>query len=213
MITPKMDAYYENIRTKKRQEYAMLNRQTLVYPELIFLGDSITEWFPIDRLLKLNKIWVNRGIAASNSQHLLDHLAIHIFGNSVTDVVLLIGTNDLGYGRSSEAITATVRELLLAIKEDQPLVTIHLLEVLPVNESQNFHHTVDVRTNVAIRALNQAYASLAEELSWVELVPTYAAFLDQDGQLAQNLTKDGLHLSEQGYHLLADLLAPVVGLG
>lgn len=211
MITPKMDAYYEKIRANKRQEYTMLNRQTLVYPELIFLGDSITEWFPIDRLLRLNKIWVNRGIAASNSQHLLEHLDVHVFGNSVTDLVLLIGTNDLGYGRSIEAIAHTVRQLLEAIKAEHPLVTVHLLEVLPVHEAPNFQHTVDGRTNAMIRALNRVYADLADELMWVNLVQTHAAFLDDDGQLAQDLTKDGLHLSDQGYQLLADLLAPVLG--
>lgn len=206
MITPKMEQYYEKLREGKRQDYRLLNRQTLVYPELIFLGDSITEWFPIDQLLVTTKVWANRGIAASNSQHVLDHLDSLVFGQSLTDLVLLIGTNDIGYDLPAEQTLDNVRAIIEQVKADYPLVTVHLLEILPVNEDKVYQATVDNRTNQAIRALNAAYADLADSLSGVTLVETYEHFLDADGMLARDLTKDGLHLSEAGYAKLAELV-------
>lgn len=206
MITPKMEQYYEKLREGKRQDYRLLNRQTLVYPELIFLGDSITEWFPIDQLLVTTKVWTNRGIAASNSQHVLDHLDSLVFGQSLTDLVLLIGTNDIGYDLPAEQTLDNVRAIIEQVKADYPLVTVHLLEILPVNEDKVYQATVDNRTNQAIRALNAAYADLADSLSGVTLVETYEHFLDADGMLARDLTKDGLHLSEAGYAKLAELV-------
>lgn len=210
MITPKMDQYYEKIRDKKRQDYRRLNHQTLVYPELIFIGDSITEWFPIERLMNIKRAWVNRGSAASNSQHLLDHLAVHVFGSAVRQVVLLIGTNDIGYDLPREKTLANVREMIGQIRADYPLATVYLLEVLPVNEDKVYHHTVDNRTNQAIQDLNKGYAALADDLAGVELVNTYHSFLNEAGQLAPDLTKDGLHLSEAGYVLLAEILQQVI---
>lgn len=210
MITPKMEQYYEKLREKKRQEYRQLNHQTLVCPELIFLGDSITEWFPIDRLLAPTSLWANRGIAASNSQHLLDHLPVHIFGPSVRQVVLLIGTNDIGYDLPLEQTLANVRAIIEEIKADYPMATVYLLEVLPVNEDKSYQAAVDNRTNQAIQTMNTAYAQLAEDFLNVELVETYSAFLDASGQLDKAFTKDGLHLSETGYEKLAELVKAVL---
>lgn len=210
MISPKVDAYYEKLREGRRQAYRRQNAQTLVYPELIFVGDSITEWFDVEKWLTLRSSWANRGIAASNSQHVLDHVDVLVFGASVREVVLLIGTNDLGYSLPLAQTIDNVRQLIETIKADYPPVTIHLLEVLPVNESSQFAETVDVRTNANIQALNQAYADLADQYPFVNLVPTYQAFLDDQGQLAVELTKDGLHLSEQGYEVFAGILGEVV---
>lgn len=206
MISPQEDAYYEKIRQQKRQAYAQLNRQCLTYPELIFLGDSIMEWFPIDQLLDIKQVWVNRGLAAATSQHLLDHLDNHVFGTLVTAVVLLIGTNDLGYGRSLADIVASVRALIEAIQADQPLATIHLLEVLPVNEGASYTQVVRNRKNQAIQALNQAYADLADDLFGVQLLACNQVFSDENGQLDQDLTTDGLHLSPAGYAVLAEAI-------
>lgn len=210
MISPQMENYYEKLRAGKRQEYGLLNRQTLVDPELIFVGDSITEWFPIERLLAPEKNWVNRGIAAYNSQHLREHLPVHIFGHSLTDVILLIGTNDIGYEFPLEKTVANIRAIIEAILSDYPLVTIHLLEILPVNEEAPYQQTVDNRTNHLIKERNQAYQNLATDYPQVQLVRTFQEFLDAKGQLAAHLTKDGLHLSEAGYDKLADLVAPVI---
>lgn len=210
MITPQLDSYYEKLRAAKRQEYRQLNRQTLPYPQLVFLGDSITEWFPIDRLLSPRQPYANRGIAASNSQHLLDHLPVHLFGGSIMAVVLLIGTNDIGYDLPLETTLANVGEIAEQIAQDYPLATLYLLEILPVNQAPHYHQTVANRTNQAIQTLNRAYADLADHYPHVQLVPTYDQFLDSSGQLADQLTKDGLHLSEPGYEKLAAIVKKII---
>lgn len=206
--TPQEERYYEQLRIKTRAKYRQLNRESLVYPEIIFIGDSITEFFQVNQLLSTNRVLANRGISASRTDHILEHLDCHLFGTMVRQIILLIGVNDLGYGIAEEDIVANVRKLIASIKEDYPMVHISLLEILPINESEKYCQTTGLRTNQAINQLNTAYAHLTHEFQMVDLVVINTFFQDKKGQLAEDYTTDGLHLTAVGYELLAQLVLP-----
>lgn len=210
MISPQQDAYYEKLRSARREAYRHENRQTLVYPQLIFIGDSITEWFPIAAKMQPTKPWANRGIAASNSQHIADHLDVHLFGSMATDIVLLLGTNDIGYALPLQQTLNNLTTIIDEVRSTYPLATLHLLELLPVNEAEQYQAVVSPRTNAQIAQLNRAYAQLSQDYPNVQLVSTYEKFLDDKGQLASHLTKDGLHLSDSGYDCLAAILKWII---
>lgn len=210
MITPQQEVYYEKLRSARREAYRRDNRQTLVYPDLIFIGDSITEWFPIEEKLQPRKTWLNRGIAASNSQHIVDHLDAHLVGNVASHIILLLGTNDIGYNLPLQQTLANLTTLIEEVEAGYPFATLYLLELLPVNEAEQYREAVDNRTNAQLAQLNQAYAQLADAYPQVQLVPTYARFLNHQGQLAEHLTKDGLHLSDAGYDCFADIIRPLL---
>lgn len=206
--TPQEERYYEHLRQKRRSLFSELNQKDDEQAEIIFIGDSITEFFPITKYLKTNTSMANRGIAASRTDHILEHISLHVYGNRLRQVILLIGVNDLGYGIAHETTLQNVRQIIDRILDDYPFIKITLLELLPVSQDEKYAKTVGLRTNDAILALNDAYATIANTYFNVELVPLYKAFLDDQQQLAERWTLDGLHLSQEGYQQLAKHIAP-----
>ena len=186
--------------------YRELNQAPLKEPGLIFIGDSIVEYFPIHELLQSPKHMVNRGVRGYKTDLLRKHLDAHVFGKAVDQIFLLIGTNDTGKEIPQKETLDNVEAVLQAIMRAFPLTHINLISVLPVSQEERYKQKVYVRTNEKIQALNQAYHELAQAYHQVSYVDVYSSLLDEVGQLAEAYTTDGLHLSVAGYRILAQAL-------
>lgn len=192
----------EKIQTKYRE----LNQISVIEPDIIFIGDSIIEYYPLQELLGTTKTIVNRGIRGYQTGLLLDNLDAHLYGDAVDQIVILIGTNDIGKDiRMSQTLT-NLESVIQTISRDYPLSQIKLVSILPVNEGEDFKQTVYIRTNEKIMAWNRAYQYLASAYMQVEFVPVFENLLDQKGQLKSDFTTDGLHLSVSGYQALSSTL-------
>lgn len=192
----------EKIQTKYRE----LNQISVIEPDIIFIGDSIVEYFPLQELLGTTKTIVNRGIRGYQTGLLLDNLDAHLYGDAVDQIVLLIGTNDIGKDIPMSQALTNLESVIQTISRDYPLSQIKLVSILPVNEGEDFKQTVYIRTNEKIKAWNQAYQGLASAYMQVEFVPVFENLLDQKGQLKSDFTTDGLHLSVSGYQALSSTL-------
>ena len=192
----------EKIQTKYRE----LNQISVIEPDIIFIGDSIIEYYPLQELLGTSKTIVNRGIRGYQTGLLLDNLDAHLYGGAVDQIVLLIGTNDIGKDVPMNEALNNLESVIQSISRDYPLSQIKLVSILPVNESTDFKQTVYIRTNEKIKAWNQAYQDLASAYMQVEFVPVFENLLDQEGQLKSDYTTDGLHLSVAGYQALSNIL-------
>lgn len=76
------------------EKYDALNK-LVKQPNIVFAGDSITEYFPIHEMLISNFPLYNRGVHGINSLQLLEHLYTQVLDLRPSKVVLLIGVNDL----------------------------------------------------------------------------------------------------------------------
>lgn len=201
-MLPQLTKEQENIL----MTYRKLNQAPLKEPGLIFLGDSIVEYFPIHELLQSPKYMVNRGVRGYRTELLRTHLDAHVFGTELEQIFLLIGTNDIGKEIPQKETLDNVEAVLQAIMRDFPLTKINLISVLPVSQEERYKQKVSIRSNEKIRALNQAYQELAQAYHQVSYVDVYSSLLDEVGQLAEAYTTDGLHLSVAGYRILAQAL-------
>lgn len=192
----------EKIQTKYRE----LNKISVIEPDIIFIGDSIVEYFPLQELLGTSKAIVNRGIRGYQTGLLLDNLDAHLYGDAVDQIVILIGTNDIGKDIPMSQTLPNLESVIQTISRDYPLSQIKLVSILPVNEGEDFKQTVYIRTNEKIKAWNQAYQDLASAYMQVEYIPVFDSFLDEAGQLKPTYTTDGLHLSVAGYQVLSNEL-------
>ena len=192
----------EKIQTKYRE----LNQISVIEPDIIFIGDSIVEYYPLQELLGTTKTIVNRGIRGYQTGLLLDNLDAHLYGDAVDQIVLLIGTNDIGKDIPMSQALTNLESVIQSISRDYPLSQIKLVSILPVNESTDFKQTVYIRTNEKIKAWNQAYQDLSSAYMQVEFVSVFENLLDQEGQLKEDYTTDGLHLSVSGYQALSNTL-------
>ena len=187
-------------------KYRELNQISVIEPDIIFIGDSIIEYYPLQELLGTSKTIVNRGIRGYQTGLLQENLDAHLYGDAVDQIVLLIGTNDIGKDVPINEALNNLESVIQTISRDYPLSQIKLVSILPVNEGENFKQTVYIRTNEKIKAWNQAYQDLASVYMQVEFVPVFENLLDQEGQLKADYTTDGLHLSVAGYQALSNTL-------
>ena len=192
----------EKIQTKYRE----LNQISVIEPDIIFIGDSIIEYYPLQELLGTSKTIVNRGIRGYQTGLLRENLDAHLYGDAVDQIVLLIGTNDIGKDVPMNETLNNLESVIQTISRDYPLSQIKLVSILPVNESTDFKQTVYIRTNEKIKMWNQAYQDLATSYMQVEYIPVFDSLLDEAGQLKPTYTTDGLHLSVAGYQVLSNVL-------
>ena len=192
----------EKIQTKYRE----LNQISVIEPNIIFIGDSIIEYYPLQELLGTSKIIVNRGIRGYQTGLLRENLDAHLYGDAVDQIVLLIGTNDIGKDVPMNETLNNLESVIQTISRDYPLSQIKLVSILPVHQGEEYKQTVYIRTNEKINAWNQAYQDLASAYMQVEFVPVFENLLDQEGQLKADYTTDGLHLSVAGYQALSNTL-------
>lgn len=193
-------------QAKMQEKYRELNQVSVKEPDIIFIGDSIVEYYPLQELLQTNKVLINRGIRGYKTDLLLDNLDAHLFGSALDKVFILIGTNDIGKEMPQPETLANLEAVIQEISRDYPLAQIQLLSVLPVNEGEEYKGTVYLRTNGKIQDLNQAYRQLANAYMNVQFIDLYDAFLDEGGQLRPDYTTDGLHLTIAGYAALSKAL-------
>ena len=192
----------EKIQTK----YRHLNQVSVVEPDILFIGDSIVEYYPLQELFGTSKTIVNRGIRGYQTGLLLENLDAHLYGGAVDKIVLLMGTNDIGKDVPVNETLNNLETIIQSIVRDYPLTEIKLLSILPVNEGEEYRQTVYIRTNEKIQEWNQDYQDLASAYMQVEFVPVFDRLTDQAGQLKKDYTTDGLHLSVTGYQVLTKAL-------
>lgn len=192
----------EKIQTKYRE----LNRVSVLEPDIIFIGDSIVEYYPLQELFGTAKTIVNRGIRGYQTGLLLDNLDAHLYGDAVDQIVLLIGTNDIGKDVPMNEALDNLERVIQSIVRNYPLSQIKLVSILPVNEGEEYKQTVYIRTNEKIQNWNQAFETLASAYMQVDFVPIYDSLTDSEGQLKKEYTTDGLHLSIAGYQILTKVL-------
>ncbi|MEZ7650653.1 1-alkyl-2-acetylglycerophosphocholine esterase [Streptococcus oralis subsp. oralis] len=193
-------------QAKIQTKYRELNQISLLEPDMIFIGDSIVEYYPLQELLGTVKTIVNRGIRGYQTRLLLENLDAHLYGDAVDQIVLLIGTNDIGKDILMNEALDNLEGVIQSLNRDYPLSQIKLVSILPVNEGEEYKQTVYIRTNEKIREWNQAYEALASAYMQVDFVPIYDSLTDSEGQLQSTYTTDGLHLSVAGYQALSDAL-------
>ena len=193
-------------QAKIQTKYRELNQISVLEPDIIFIGDSIVEYYPFQELLGTAKTIVNRGIRGYQTRLLLENLDAHLYGDAVDQIVLLIGTNDIGKDIPMNDALDDLERVIQSLNRDYPLSQIKLVSILPVNEGEKYKQTVYIRTNEKIRKWNQAYEALVSAYMQVDFLPIYDSLTDSEGQLKSAYTTDGLHLSVAGYQALSDTL-------
>lgn len=196
---------YDLVKTTKQENYLFLNENYAKHGQTVLFGDSITEIFNSYELFydfsqKSGQAVYNRGISGDTSDRLLWRLKTNALNIEPRNLVILIGTNDLGLGVPIEAIVRNIGEILRITAQTLPNTNIVLQGVYPVNKymSLTAAKMVGRRKNKDIRALNEQLQALAlnNGVFYLDLTDTLA---DKKGRLAKEFCYDGLHLNAHGF--------------
>jgi GDSL-like Lipase/Acylhydrolase family len=131
---------------------------------------------------------------------------------AVSLVIILAGTNDIGYGYSAHEIAQNVIALHRTCL-DQCGVARTLCIAVPPSAYQAIHAPAAALVRDVNRELQQACCQSQEEQQQKHRTTTFMAFpfkYDSRKTTETNWCADGLHFSVRGYQSLGESLAPVV---
>jgi lysophospholipase L1-like esterase len=170
-------------------------RPELAPPEVMMLGDSITEAGPWQALFPKTRI-VNRGVSGYTTYDLLREIKATV-ALRPAKVFLMIGINDL---LRRATVEQTFKQYTLIVDELQKnKITVVMQATLECSRPQCGSAVESVRS---LNQKLQAFA-VARNIQWLDLNPGLAN--DEQGLLPK-YTWDGLHLSKPAYLSWAERL-------
>lgn len=174
---------------------------------IVFLGDSITEYYPIDEIYDDLPI-IKSGVAGYKTTDLLSRLDKMVYQYNPTSVYILIGTNDLMKVKEEdkEKTVNNIKKIVKKIKENRSKTKIYIESIIPINEKvDKKRYMVGGRDNEAIKDVNNRLKEYCEEKNYT-YIDMYSELEDEDGRFSSKYTDDGLHPNNLGYAKMTKVL-------
>jgi lysophospholipase L1-like esterase len=168
--------------------------------DIVFLGDSLTESFDLQKHFGRNDLR-NRGMSGNLTDHVLYRLE-EITNAKPAKVFLMIGINDIYQGDEPGHVLANIEKIINEFLEKSTVTRLFVQSILPVNRHKLFFES---SVNAKIYQINLQLKSICEirKLTFIDIHPD---FLNDEGEMDEKFTYDGVHLIEDGYILWAELV-------
>lgn len=203
---------YNREMASKKNNYTFLNKKYAIANQTILLGDSITDFFNWYELFydfskTSGQAVYNRGISGDTTDRLLERLQENVLSIKPRNIVLLIGTNDIGRGLPLSLSVENMENIIKMTKDSCPDVNFIIEAVYPVNEKMR--DRFEKRSNKKINEMNKEFVKLCEKYDcmWLDFTDE---LMDNSGNLKQEYTFDGLHINAHAYEIIAKHVIPLL---
>lgn len=207
----KITEYNREQRTK-RENYRILNEEFALKNQTVILGDSITDFFNWYELFydfskNSGQAVYNRGISGDTTDRLLERLYENVLNIEPKNIVLLIGTNDIGRGLPLSMSVENVSKVIEESKKVCPDINFILQAVYPIN--RGMRDKFEKRSNKKIDLMNKEFIKLSEKYNcvWFDITDKLK---DETENLKKEYTFDGLHLNVNAYKIVAENVIPLL---
>ena len=172
------------------------DNKTLGEVDVAFLGDSLTDGYPIQDWYPQYKV-VNRGIGADSTWGLEERLDCSAYDVNPKVIVLLIGINNL------DTMLQNYERIVQKIKQNLPNTKIIIESLTPESGDFAFRNPQAISNNVKVKNIAQR--------NGCTFVDMYTQLLDPNtNELKLEYTIEGLHFTPQGYEKITGVLTPVI---
>lgn len=200
--------YYFKTHPKiKIKTKTVIKKEYKVPENIVFLGDSITNYYDLKKYYPDNNI-VNSGICGNTTGDILNDMEERVYQYNPSKVFLLIGINDLAYKSTPDEIIENTEKIVEAIQEKRPQAEILVESVYPTNNSDDskiYHDLIKNRDNEDVEKINEGLKKYCEDKK-IKYIDLHSKLVDEDGNLKLEYTKEGLHISEEGYEVITEEL-------
>lgn len=197
---------YNAEKNNKKDNYNLLNSKYCISAQTVIAGDSITEIINMelfhDYIKKSGKLVYNRGISGDTSNKLLERFDENVLALKPSNLVLLIGTNDLTLTSNVDFVFSNIEKIVDKAKASDAEMNIILQSVYPVTYKNK-------RKNKLIITLNERLKKMCIDKS-IKYVDVYSLMLDSNGGLDSKYTYDGLHPNAQGFEIAVSKIIPLL---
>lgn len=214
-----LEAFMEEMGQREKalkvERYRRLNK--LAKPgQILFVGSSLMEQFPIQELLldlDLPYTVYNRGIGGFTTQELSQVLDVCVYDLKPSHVFINIGTNDMNTADYTlDSLLERYEKILRSIQEHLPQAKITLLAYYPLCEpvmakDPHMKNILQFRNNHTICKANEGVKSLAAKVG-ASFVDCNAGITDENGNLKEEYTIEGMHIYGNGYAQILQALLP-----
>lgn len=201
----------QNHYSKRIEEF---KNEPLEFGDIVFIGNSITEGGS-DWNKKFGMAHIrNRGIAGDVTDGTLKRLDEIVYFKPKA-VLILIGINDLFSLHHEEDNRGLKYDKVVPSPE---YVGKNILKIAKIIHSKSPKTKIYVRTLLPARKeylkkdilLVNNMIKKNEAKGYYEVIDIYAQFVDSNGELIKELTKDGVHLNNNGYEKWVNFEKPII---
>jgi acyl-CoA thioesterase I len=206
-----------------------LKRQPFDANRVVFLGDSITDFWKLDEYFP-GKPYVNRGISGQTTPQMLVRMYPDVINLKAAAMVLLAGINDVS--RNTGPSTAEmIEQNVMAMTElaQHHGIKVILCSLLPISDYPYLKQqserqpaaTGPGRGPFPRIKMTEGHppADILKLNAWLKdysarvnaiYADYFAAFVDEKGWLKDGYSADGLHPNAEGYKIMAPIAAAAI---
>ena len=184
-------------RASKIATYTSQNEQYNDYEvDVVFLGDSLTDGYDLEKYYPQYTV-LNRGIGGDTTFGLEERLQVSLYDTKPKVAVMLIGANNF------KTMFDNYERILQGIKTNVPNTEVIILSLTSMSGEWGKNNQLAAYNNVKIKMLAEKYS-----FSFVDL---YSALLNlETGEIYDDYTTDGGHLTPKGYTVVTARITPAI---
>ena len=189
--------------------FAQVNRNLTVEPEVVFMGNSITEgWFNYHPDFFKKNNFACRGIGGQTSSEMLVRFRQDVIELHPRVVAILAGTNDIAMNNGYIALENTFQNIVSMCE----LAKFNGIKVLlcSVTPAAYFNWRPQVEPAKIIPKLNKMLREYAEATEGVEWVDYFPPMVGEDKAMRAEYSPEGSHPNGEGYKVMERIVVPAI---
>jgi len=173
---------------------------------IVFLGDSITSSYNLEYYFPDLTV-INSGVWGDRTDNAHARLESDVYAHKPKKIFILLGINDMGYGRANDDIAERIETLISDIGENCPYSKIYLISVYPLNISDfdTWYPPMSENINSVVDDLNEKLIVLADKLD-IRYLDIASHLKNDNNELKKIYTVEGLHLTDTAYEVISEVL-------
>ena len=169
---------------------------------VIFMGNSITEFWKVSDSVYFSKNYISRGISGQTTPQMLVRFREDVINLKPAVVVILAGINDIAQNTGPEKLEDVFGNIVSMVQLAQVShIKVVMSSVLPAN---HFPWRPSIDPTEKVIQLNKMIKDYAEQ-NHIVYLDYYSAMVDDQRGLPKNLSNDGVHPTIAGYKIMEPL--------
>ena len=183
-------------------------RKYHINADIAFIGDSLTQRGDFSPYFPDLDVY-NLGIGGDSIEGVSSRITM-IDAVEAEKAFIMIGFNDIQPGMTEQEVYDMVyqkySDLLENLFSKYPDMKVYIQSILPITTSAE--ESINV-SNAMIRSADEAVRKAASDyqLTYIDL---YSVFADDEGNLPEQLSEDGIHITSDSYQLWAEAVKSYV---
>ena len=199
-----------SINVKNNKKEPVVVKKEVINPNIVMLGDSITDYYDLDKYFGEDKLIVNSGISGNKTSDILSDMKNRVYRYNPSKVFLLIGINNFLHDDiTPDEMVNQIDEIVTEIHEKLPNTIIYIESIYPVNDIWKTRYDSSVKdpmeVNRKVRETNLLLRQYCKKNDY-KYINVYSSLIDDKYSLKAIYSDDGLHPNENGYEVITKVL-------